>query len=85
MNVNVPQAEAYWRAKLLDEMDFDSWVAIGVNHKWTSKPFCYTHDGLPMTEQEFSDWEEGIDPCTWGLRFKQIDEELEGGREGWPS
>ena len=45
-------------AKMLD------WLTVGIENKWISEPFCYTHDGDPyMTEEEEQDWEDGGDPC----------------------
>lgn len=45
-------------AKMLD------WLTVGIENKWISEPFCYTHDGDPyMTEEEEQEWEDGGDPC----------------------
>ena len=30
---------------------------------WVSPLACATHDGVPHTEEEEEEWEEGFDPC----------------------
>lgn len=41
------------------------WMQIGIDNKWISEPFCYTHDGDPyMTEEEEKEWQDGGDPCS---------------------
>jgi hypothetical protein len=48
-----------------NENEFGDWLQKGINNKWVSEPFCYTHDGDPyMTEEEEQQWEEGGDPCS---------------------
>jgi hypothetical protein len=45
-------------------MDFYEWLQIGVEKKWISNPFCYTHDGDPyMSDEEQEEWDDGGDPC----------------------
>lgn len=45
-------------------MTFEEWVDFGIQQKWISPGFCYTHDGDPyMTEEEMVEWEAGGDPC----------------------
>ena len=34
------------------DLVFDEWMAYGIEKGWCGPPVCYTHDGLPMTEQE---------------------------------
>lgn len=48
--------------------DFYEWLEWGINKKWVSDVVCNTHDGLPMTDEEQNEWEEGGDPCTHGIR-----------------
>lgn len=51
-------------AKMLD------WLTVGIENKWISEPFCYTHDGDPyMTEEEEQEWEDGGDPCAPVLKI----------------
>ena len=57
----------------LEELDFQDWLAKGVKAGWVSDVVCETHDGLPMTDEEQNQWEEGFDPClpavrVWGPR-----------------
>mgnify|MGYP007089745043 CR=1 FL=1 len=45
-------------------MDLEEWVNYGVEKKWITPGFCYTHDGDQyMTEEEEQEWSEGGDPC----------------------
>ena len=56
--------------------DFELWLKIGRDNKWISKPVCDTHDGLPMTEDEQNQWEEGNDPCVHALRLYSSPEDF---------
>lgn len=49
-------------------LDFFAWLDIGSKRGWVSTPVCVTHDGLPSTEEEDTEWEEGFDPCVAGMR-----------------
>ena len=40
----------------------DEWLRIGVQNGWCSPIVCATHDGLPSTEEEDIEAEDG-DPC----------------------
>lgn len=48
-------------------MDFGEWVKYGVDKGWVTCPFCNTHDGGPLTEEE-REFEEGGDPCLVMMR-----------------
>lgn len=48
--------------------EFLDWLEIGVNRNWVSEPVCATHNGLPNTEEEEKEWDDGHDPCVPGLR-----------------
>lgn len=48
--------------------EFVDWLNIGTEKGWVSGPVCATHNGLPNTEEEENEWEEGYDPCVIGLR-----------------
>ena len=50
-------------------MDFNEWLQVGLDQKWISEPVCATHDGVPDTEEEYKEWEEGHDPCQHVLRL----------------
>ncbi len=32
---------------------FDEWIAYGIKEGWCGPAVCYTHDGLPMTHEEY--------------------------------
>ena len=60
-----------------EEMDFDTWLAFGVDHKWAMYPVCYMHDGVPTTEEEENEMEEGGDPCIHVIRVFSSEEEFD--------
>lgn len=49
-------------------MTFDEWVKFGFEQGWVSPPVCETHDGVPMSEAEHAEFEEG-DPCVHIVRL----------------
>lgn len=51
-----------------DELDFEEWLRIGLYNAWAGPPVCYTHDGLPTSEEEDGEFEEG-DPCIHIIRL----------------
>jgi hypothetical protein len=56
------------------DLTFDEWIAYGIENGWCGPPVCYTHDGLPMSEQEYAEFDEGQDPCTHIVRmYEDID------------
>jgi hypothetical protein len=56
------------------DITFDEWISYGIEKGWCGPPVCYTHDGLPMSEQEYSEFDEGQDPCTHVVRmYEDID------------
>lgn len=52
-----------------DDDDIFEWITTGVLKGWCSEPSCATHDGIPMTDEEADEWEEGHDPCEHVLRL----------------
>ena len=52
----------------LEELTFDDWLKAGMQHNFVGAPVCYTHDGLPMSEDEDEEFSEG-DPCIHILRL----------------
>jgi hypothetical protein len=50
-------------------LDFDEWIAYGIKKGWCGPPVCSTHDGLPMSEQEDTEFGEGQDPCVHIVRM----------------
>lgn len=51
------------------EMDIYEWLQYGISRGWCSETHCATHDGVPSTEGEDADWEEGFDPCQVVVRI----------------
>lgn len=50
------------------ELTYAEWAEYGVRQGWVGPPVCYTHDGLPLTEDEEEEFEQG-DPCVHILRL----------------
>ena len=48
---------------------FDSWIQEGIEAQWCGPAVCYTHDGLPTSEHEDSEFEDGADPCMHIIRL----------------
>jgi len=34
-------------------LTIQEWINIGIKNKWCSDIFCYNHDGIPMTDDEY--------------------------------
>jgi hypothetical protein len=51
------------------DLTFEDWMTYGIEKGWCGPPVCYTHDGLPMSEQEYSEFDEGQDPCAHVVRM----------------
>jgi len=49
-------------------MDFHEWIRIGNDNGWCGPVLCYTHDGLPTSQEEDEEFSEG-DPCIHIARF----------------
>jgi hypothetical protein len=47
-------------------------MAFGISRGWCGPPVCYTHDGLPMSEDEIEEFESN-DPCMHMIRLYQDD------------
>ena len=50
------------------EKSFDEWLQEGITLGFCGPTICYTHDGLPLTQEEDQQFEEG-DPCVHMLRL----------------
>jgi len=46
-------------------MDVQEWLMFGYDQGWCSPPVCATHDGVPMSEDEY----EMGEPCVHVLRL----------------
>lgn len=53
----------------VDLPDIFDWIDVGVKNGWCSHPTCDTHDGVPMTDEEMEEWDQGHDPCMHVLRL----------------
>lgn len=56
------------------ELSFEQWMKIGIDFGWCGPPVCYTHDGLPTTESDDEEWDNGGDPCIHIIRLYEDDE-----------
>jgi hypothetical protein len=52
-------------------MDVYEWLDYGFAKGYCSPAVCSTHDGLPMTDEENEEWDEGGDPCVHAVRLFQ--------------
>lgn len=50
------------------DWDFNEWMEFGWKMGWVGPVVCYTHDGLPLSEDESTEFDEGSDPCIHVLR-----------------
>jgi len=57
----------------LEGLTFDDWLQAGIQHNFVGAPVCYTHDGLPTSEDEDEEFSEG-DPCIHILRLYESPE-----------
>jgi len=55
-------------------MTQDEWIVYGVEHGFCSVPVCDMHEGVPMTDEEEAEMEDGGDPCMHVLRLWVIEE-----------
>lgn len=53
---------------------FEEWAKYGWEQGWCGPPICYTHDGLPGSDQEFDQWHSGDDIC---IHIVRLYEDLE--------
>lgn len=52
-----------------DPSDFETWLAQGWTAGYVGPPICATHDGVPTSEAEDEQVEDGDDPCVHVLRL----------------
>lgn len=55
-----------------------AWISYGVEMGWCGPAVCYTHDGLPTSEEEDVEFEEGFDPCISIVRLYNDDGQRQG-------
>lgn len=57
------------------KLSFDEWMAIGIESGWCGPPVCYTHDFIPMSEDEFQEfYTDGNDICLHIVRMYESHE-----------
>jgi hypothetical protein len=49
--------------------DFNVWLSHGYVMGWCGPAVCDTHDGVPMSETELAEFDDGGDPCLHILRL----------------
>ena len=54
-------------------MNFDEWMVYGHEKGWISDVFCSTHEVPPMSDEEYQEWEDGKDPCSFNVRVLELD------------
>lgn len=57
----------------MSNKDFSEWLQEGISNGFCGPAVCYTHDGLPMSDQESDEFEEG-DPCIHIIRLYEDQE-----------
>lgn len=57
------------RNKIPADSSFEEWIEFGMSQGWCGPPVCSTHDGVPMSEEEETEWETGSDPCSHVIRL----------------
>lgn len=62
-------------------MDIAEWLEIGHKNKWCSKIVCETHDGVPMTDAEMYEFDEGGDPCIFVIRMFEDPEDFDNAEQ----
>lgn len=56
------------------DIDFDEWMEYGIEKGFCGPAVCYTHDGLPMSEEEWIEEEaNGEPPCMHIIRLYEDD------------
>jgi hypothetical protein len=58
--------------------DLEAWLEYGKKQGWIiPKVFCNTHDGVPMTDEEMTEFDDGGDPCIHVIRIFEAPEQQE--------
>jgi hypothetical protein len=50
-------------------MTFDEWLRYDIENGYCVEQTCNTHDGVPLTEYENAQFDEGFDPCVHVVRL----------------
>lgn len=52
------------------DTDFEAWLAFGMEKGWCGPPVCETHDGFPMSDEEWAIADlDGEPPCMHMVRL----------------
>lgn len=55
---------------MTDSLDFETWLAYGIDHHYVGPIVCATHDGIPMTVTEDEEFDEPWgEPCIPVIRI----------------
>jgi hypothetical protein len=49
--------------------DQQEWLDLGIRKKWCSEMVCDTHQGVPRSDNEWQEWDDGSDPCAFVVRL----------------
>lgn len=49
--------------------DAEAWLKYGWERGWAGPPVCFMHDGIPLSNDEDLEWQEGHDPCMHIIRL----------------
>lgn len=64
--------------------DLAEWLDYGKKQGWIVPEItCQTHDGIPMTEDETKEFDEGGDPCIHVIRIFESEDEQKKALEIW--
>lgn len=55
--------------KMVEPLDFDTWLSQGIEQGWCGPAVCQIHDGTPTSDSEDEEFEQGDDPCIHILRL----------------
>lgn len=64
-------------------MKLHDWIAIGREHGFCSAVTCETHDGIPMSDKEYAQFDNGDDPCVLAVRIYTEDTTMEDVEREW--
>ena len=48
--------------------DLEDWLLYGIKKGFISQPYCATHDGIFLNEEETVQFDEGLEPCAQTVR-----------------
>jgi hypothetical protein len=57
------------RTTMNDGDEFYIWLRNGITRGWITEPFCCTHDGGPISEEESAEFDEFGEACLHHLKI----------------